>query len=1126
MMPQTVANLPPLLPLPRQPSPLSLSSSINQDPPHPAFPHASQSLPVPLASSLPFPTSVPLPPIPTSAPLRPAPQDQQLVPIQPAADSLLLRSTFAALEHSAVTLKRLSKSVLASTTLVLGLLEQVERAEDELLAGLGELGRWLEGGYDVDARVWDDDVGVRKVVKAKRAREREELEVMVEHSLKAVKAEIKRQGLAGAGAQTKFETMAKQYYQQTSAYLAPGQSSPAPAPFVDLAQAARSAHFDLARYNHHSTLLYAVPPSSVGCLDLLVGLYGWAGGQLGETPGAGAGAINDELDLPSPRAPMTRFSADGTDALKRSLAAALARLAQTRGTLLAAWGERDVQTTLLERAAARRQAQAERMADSGARETRDAHNTAPPDSPQPLVLPVSSAGVEHRRQRKMHKLHRSVGGRLRDLLSSSASSTSLATLAEKVGSTSAPGAMVGAQDRAAPASRHVGPGRASIDSNATPRASAQPTLAQAVDSSDASPSRSPEWENRPLMASRHSVQLTRGEDYHSPFLSPEEYPMPSREDKQAALAATAAKLSGLGIGIGVGIGVGGVGGIAGTGDEDEQREQVGRKKEGVLWGAGSWEGLDKGAQKGKWERFWVVLAHSKIYEYRDSGLGRPETAHAVIDLKFASVREGRGTDRRFVFEVVTSSQGRRLYQATSESEMKTWLYAICNAIESCINGTSSYRTFDASKLRTASGALDDHALPARHRLLPSPHRALGGAALGLGLPLPLPPSSSSSAPTPHARRSMPPPARPETPDDDRHGLRRARKTSFKNRLKQSAEVAGGKWSSVVSNVSGTRASVGPGAGAGTGAGTLDVPRPSFLAQGGRMPSYAAPSSASASASAVSVPTMATSANGRTTPLSLTVTRSDASPSSSRTHPSDHGHGHGHGHAHRDRDRELEGWYETSADSDIEKRVYEMAGLSLGTGGGAGTGLAPTRRLTGDTRKSPPMLAPAEAGHMARSQSAGAEAADGPAHAHAHAHAHEEPMDALRRIASAGANARCADCGKGMRSSRWATLSLRDVPMVMFICIRCCGLHRGLGTHISKPRSVDLDIWSADSVALAEKWGNERGNAVWECTKPASGAPADDEVAAYIRAKYVEGRWLSPEDRVRFGLDAPIVGRAL
>lgn len=149
-----------------------------------------------------FPDTPLLQPSPLSETQTPAPAS---VPADPLPDSLLCRSTFAALEHSAGTLKRLAKHVLDRSSEVMALLEQVEKAEDEMLAAMSELGRWLEGGYGVKGEVWEDTTGMRKVAREKRRREKEDLEAMVVHSLEAVKGEIKRQGLAGNGAQARFE---------------------------------------------------------------------------------------------------------------------------------------------------------------------------------------------------------------------------------------------------------------------------------------------------------------------------------------------------------------------------------------------------------------------------------------------------------------------------------------------------------------------------------------------------------------------------------------------------------------------------------------------------------------------------------------------------------------------------------------------------------------------------------------------------------------------------------------------------------------------------------------------------------------------------------------------------------
>lgn len=56
-----------------------------------------------------------------------------------------------------------------------------------------------------------------------------------------------------------------------------------------------------------------------------------------------------------------------------------------------------------------------------------------------------------------------------------------------------------------------------------------------------------------------------------------------------------------------------------------------------------------------------------------------------IDLRVASVREARGADRRFCFEIITPSFT-RVYQATSEEDLKSWILTINNALQSAVEG--------------------------------------------------------------------------------------------------------------------------------------------------------------------------------------------------------------------------------------------------------------------------------------------------------------------------------------------------------------------------------------------------------------------------------------------------------
>lgn len=57
-----------------------------------------------------------------------------------------------------------------------------------------------------------------------------------------------------------------------------------------------------------------------------------------------------------------------------------------------------------------------------------------------------------------------------------------------------------------------------------------------------------------------------------------------------------------------------------------------------------------------------------------------------LDLRMASVREARNAERRFCFEVITPNFT-RVYQATSEEDMRSWISAINNALQSAFEGT-------------------------------------------------------------------------------------------------------------------------------------------------------------------------------------------------------------------------------------------------------------------------------------------------------------------------------------------------------------------------------------------------------------------------------------------------------
>jgi len=65
-----------------------------------------------------------------------------------------------------------------------------------------------------------------------------------------------------------------------------------------------------------------------------------------------------------------------------------------------------------------------------------------------------------------------------------------------------------------------------------------------------------------------------------------------------------------------------------------------------------------------------------------------------------------------------------------------------------------------------------------------------------------------------------------------------------------------------------------------------------------------------------------------------------------------------------------------------------------------------------------------------------------------------PPDRLPELRAREGNAGCADCGAP--APDWCSIT-----QAVLLCIECSGIHRSLGTHLSKVRSITLDIWDTN-----------------------------------------------------------------
>ncbi|KAF3360605.1 hypothetical protein VdG1_01565 [Verticillium dahliae VDG1] len=117
-----------------------------------------------------------------------------------------------------------------------------------------------------------------------------------------------------------------------------------------------------------------------------------------------------------------------------------------------------------------------------------------------------------------------------------------------------------------------------------------------------------------------------------------------------------------------------------------------QRKEGLLWALSRpTSHVDpRNLNKPGWHKFWIVLDQGKLSEY-SNWKQRLDLHMDPIDLRMASVREARNAERRFCFEVITP-HNKRVYQATSEEDMNSWILSINNALQSAVEGRMGDRS--------------------------------------------------------------------------------------------------------------------------------------------------------------------------------------------------------------------------------------------------------------------------------------------------------------------------------------------------------------------------------------------------------------------------------------------------